>query len=104
MSEYNVAFANTRAMGAQEGIITWTPFESKEEFDKFYTNDMKRFFRVIEEGISNERCIELVKQTPIACRIAAAIAESEDSETGEINQELLKFRLEMVKFATRNKN
>ncbi len=97
---YNVAFANTRASGGYEGIITWTTFKSKEEFDKWYTEDMKKTNRIVEEGITEERAIELTKQTSVTCRIAAAYQEAKNcSPEGEINEKILRLELQNVIFA-----
>lgn len=92
---YNVALVYTREAGGYEGNITWTTFESKEEFDSWYSDDIKKGKRVVEEGVSQERCVELVRQTPRACRMAAAVEASQDPETGRIHPEIL--RMELVK-------
>src|SRR6266566_901109 len=94
---YNVALVYTREAKGYEGVITYTSFESKEDFDQYYTNDLKKKQRVLEEGISKERCIELVHQTPTACRIAAAIEDSILS-TGELDEELLQGNLTNVQY------
>jgi len=92
---YNVAFVYTKEAKGYAGIITWTSFESKEEFDKFYTDDIKAHESVVEEGISEERCIELTKRTPASARIAAAKQEAGGC------QDRLVFQLAMAAFAIR---
>lgn len=61
---YNVAFVGTPASGDYEGVITWSSYLSKEEFDKAYTPEMKAKQAIVEEGITDERAVELAKQTP----------------------------------------
>lgn len=63
---YNVAFVGTPAAGDYEGVITWSAYPSKEEFDKAYTPEMKAKQAIVEEGITDERAVELAKQTPEA--------------------------------------
>lgn len=97
---YNVAFAYTRTTGGYEGVITWASFESKEEFDKWYTEEMRKAKRVVEEDITKERAIELARQTPTVCRLAAAYQEAKNhSPEGKINQDVLEFELEKALFA-----
>lgn len=75
---YNVAFVYTKEAGGYEGIVTWTSYPSKEEFDKMwkeYPEEVRKKERILEEGITPERCIELVEQTPQACHQAAALEE-----------------------------
>lgn len=92
--KYVVAFAGTKEAGVYEGIVTWTHFESKEAFDKWYTEDIRKRERVVEEGITPERAIELGRQTPLACRIAVALEKAKDEETGEINDFILETHLQ----------
>lgn len=94
---YNVAFAYTRETGGYEGVVTWTCFESKEAFDKWYTDDIKSRQRIVEEGISSERCVELVRLTPAACYIAAAFQESEQTP------ELTEFHIHKAAFSITSK-
>lgn len=100
---YNVAFVYTREAGGYEGVVTWTSFASKEKFDEFYTDEIKARERVVEEGISPERCVELVNRTPAACRIAAAFEEAKDPGTGEIDSGVLSLHLFQAQFASANR-
>lgn len=77
---YNVAFVYTAEAGGYEGVVTWTTFDSKEHFDEWFSNHQKITQRVVEEGISKERAIELVRQTPAACRIAAAMENGKNKD------------------------
>lgn len=70
---YIVALAYTRAAGIYEGVITWTQFLNKADFDRWFTEDIRKKQRVVEEGISSERAVELAEQTPLACRIAVEL-------------------------------
>jgi hypothetical protein len=71
---YNVAFVGTAASGYYEGVITWSSYLSKEEFDKAYTPEMRAKQAIVEEGITDERAVELAKQTPEACIRRASLA------------------------------
>ena len=95
---YNVAFRYTRKAGLSHGIVTWTSFASKEDFDKWYTPELRAIEDVAEEGITEERAIQLVNETPFACRIAAAIERSRDSD-GFINFDRLKYEVATAAFA-----
>lgn len=72
---YIVAFRNTKETGAYEGVITWTCFENKEKFDAWFTKDLREKYQVVDEDISEEEAVELVRKTPLTCRIAVSIDE-----------------------------
>src|SRR5581483_3475066 len=95
---FNVAFAYTEKAGGYEGVITWTSFPSEEKFNEWYTDARKEKQRVVEKGVSQERCIELVRQTPRACRIAAALEESRRAD-GTADPAILSMELGNVLFA-----
>jgi hypothetical protein len=83
-------------------VITWTSFESKEAFDKWWAEneEVRKRERVVEKGISQERAVELADQTPIACRIAAAYQEAKNcSPPEEIDQNILEMELANAAFA-----
>ena len=85
---FNVAFVGTaEASLGHEGIVTWSQFKDKESFDRWYTPERRAKERVLEEGVSVERCVELVRQTPVACRIASAVCGS-ISPSGEIDTQV----------------
>lgn len=95
---YNVAFCYTRKAGLSHGIVTWSSFPNKEDFDKWYTAEIRSRERVVEEGITEERAVQLVSETPLACRIAAAIERSRDPD-GSINFDRLKYEAATAAFA-----
>jgi hypothetical protein len=95
---YNVVLRNTKNTGFDEGLVRWQSFESKEAFEKWYTPEIKERQAVVEEGVSEERAIELASQTPFACRIASAVKEATNS-SGKINEKRLKVNLEKAIFA-----
>ena len=90
---YNVAFEYTVKSGGYIGNRIWTNFESKEAFDAWYTDTIKEKQVVIEEGITQERCVELVRETPAACEISAMVQKSFDPETGRLDLELLRMNM-----------
>ena len=95
--DYNVAFRYTAAARGNQGIITWTSFFSKKHFDECYTEEMRVLQEVVEEGITQERAIELTLLTPLKCRIAAAKQEA-TYEDGTIDENILKMNLANVSF------
>jgi len=99
MSGYNVAFRYTD--GGYAGVVTWSSFGSKHEFDDWRRNGGGKGEEVVEEGITQERAIELTRTTPLRSRIAAAIDESTDRDTGEVNNDLLRRHLRNVALASR---
>ena len=98
MSRYNVVFRLTASAGAHAGIITWTSFSSKEDFDAKMKETPLPHHEVLAEGVSEEEAIELTRTTPLKYRIAAAIAESTDPNTGEQNEEILRFKMQNIMF------
>lgn len=101
MDHYNVAFRHTRKTGCYHGVVIWTSFASKEKFDEWYTDEIKEKQKVVEEGITQKRAIELTQDTPLACRIAAALQDAKNSE-GEVNTYILKMKMETIFFAEQN--
>lgn len=94
---YNVALVYTDKAGGYEGVVTWTSFKSKKDFDEWFTEKLQETHRVVEKGVSEERCKELTRRTPKACRISAALQEA-TGEDGEINQGILAMRLATINF------
>lgn len=92
---YNVAFRYTKEAGGYHGVIFWTSYSNKEEFNKLFTDEMKKKMEVVEEGITEERAIELTRTTPVACRVAAKIQDAA-GECGEIDLDLLVVGLKTV--------
>ena len=92
---YNVAFVYTKEAGGFEGVITWSSWPTEADFDQEFADwseEQKKNQRILEKGISSERCVELVKQTPAACYIAAAIQKSGGDEY-RLERELTTWRL-----------
>ena len=54
---YNVVFRNIHV--APKEIITWSSFESKEHFDKWYDEKMQSWYEVVDQGVTPERAVEL---------------------------------------------
>lgn len=95
---YRVVFRGTKAAGGYEGIMTWTQFASKKDFDKWYTLEMKRKETIVEEGVTEERAVELTMQTPFACRVAAAIQEAFDGD-GYFDSDIFQMKITSAVFA-----
>lgn len=72
--DYIVVFR--RASGPGQGVVTWTLFASKEEFER-EQNEIKAGGReVIEEGVSSERALELVRKAPFIAYLNVAYHEA----------------------------
>lgn len=93
MSEHIVALRYTAAANGHAGIVTWTPFPSKQEFDDWFKNIGHKEQEVVEEGITEERAIELCQTTPLRSYVRAAITESTDPDTGRVNHDMVQSRL-----------
>jgi hypothetical protein len=95
---YNVAFRYTEKTGGYQGVITWCSFPSEEEFNKWYTPEVRANREVVEKGVTRERAIELGLSTPLECWLAAA-REAAIGPNGEVNKYRLDHELEKVFFA-----
>jgi len=54
---YIVVFRDLRE--EHRGVVSWVSFQSKTDFDERYNEEMRGFQQVVEEGITQERAIEL---------------------------------------------
>jgi hypothetical protein len=94
---YNVALRYGPEVEGYAGIITWSTFPTKEEFDAWHASQSEQ--EIVEEGISEDRCVELVRTTPVAARAAAAFFDSTDQTTGTLDPKMLGGELERLRFA-----
>ncbi|MDO9231528.1 MAG: hypothetical protein Q7U36_03590 [bacterium] len=78
MGSYNVVFRYTKPARGYCGVITWKSFTDKQHFDNWLNANLniKERQEVVEEGVTEERAIELVRQTPFKCYIASSVQES----------------------------
>lgn len=97
---YNVAFRAGENALAYKGVMTWSCYPSKEDFDKVRHEPYHG--EVVEEGITEERAIEITKDTPVECYLNAAVAEATDQKTGVVNLNRLRMRIEIAMFAINN--
>ena len=95
---YIVVFRYTKKAGDYHGIITWTSYPTEEEFNKIYTQEEMAYREVVEKGVTQERAIELTRQTPFACRIAAASQDATDAD-GNFNPIVFRVEVEKAVFA-----
>jgi len=65
---YNVVFKNI-SEGTHTGVITWSSFKNKEEFDEWYDEKMKSWYKIVAEGVTSDRAIQLCS-TPEANQAA----------------------------------
>ncbi len=91
---YIVAFRN------DIGVVTWTTFESKADFDekfKKYSNTT-----IVEEDITSERAVKLVKTTPPQSYTMAAMRNATDPVTGVVNPTLLSHEMAKAMYGIRH--
>lgn len=55
---YNVVFRNISSQ-TNRGAITRTSFDDKDYFDKWYDEDMRKFFDIVAEGVTSEKAVEI---------------------------------------------
>jgi hypothetical protein len=96
MSAYNVVFRYTQGAGSYAGVITWTAFTSKADFDSWLEKTVLEHQEVIAQGVSQEEAIALSCSTPLISLINVAIAESTNPDTGVTNNELLRLKMMSV--------
>lgn len=91
---YNVAFRYTAAAGGYHGVVTWSTYPSKEYFDEKVRPRLSEMHEeILEEGISSERAVELVRQTPFAARVRVALQEATLPGSDEVDDEILRMHL-----------
>lgn len=102
---YNVVFRNGDETSGYYGVITWTSFQSKEDFGQWYEKlspEVKTSNQVVEGGVTRERAIELVEMTPYVSYLVAAVSEAIMPD-GKVNRGILRMqlaKLELVKTLT----
>lgn len=73
---YHVVFEYTEATGNYAGVRTWTSFPNKTKFDEWHDDDLKSRQSILEEGVTEEHALLLVRGTPLECDLAAAVQEA----------------------------
>lgn len=89
-----VALRYTPKAGGYAGVMTWTVFPSKAEFDAWLVSQDKQ--EVVEQGITEERAIEIAKQTPLKCYLMSAVEEGCNPETGEVYPEIMMDKIHQI--------
>ena len=96
---YNVVFEYTNQVSGYAGIITWSSFKDKAHFDEWYSDDIKARERVIAQGITVHRAIELSKTTPLEARLEASREDARDHTTGKLDFGLLRLGLKTLEIS-----
>lgn len=55
--KHNVVFRTIT--GKPTGLVTWSSFKNKACFDEWYDEKMQGWYEVVDQGISEERALEL---------------------------------------------
>jgi len=91
---YNVVFRGAGKNGNYPGVMTWTSFVGKKEFDQWllegHTTD-----EVVAAGVTQDEAVDIVRHAPVEPSIGLALRLA--TEGGEFNQEL--FDLKMANLA-----
>jgi hypothetical protein len=81
---YIVVFRNVSG-SISNGVITWTCFEDKEQFNNWWLNskNAKNWYEIVEEGVTEQRAIKLSSSLESRLAgllgVATAISEIEGS-------------------------
>ena len=71
-----------------KGAITWTAFESKEHFEKWYSSKLQTWYEVVEQGVSEERAIELCSSNEAKEDIYASILRERRQLVDQLVEEI----------------
>jgi hypothetical protein len=96
MQGYKVVLRYTKDAGVYAGVVTWTTFNSKKEFDKIRKSFLQESNQeVVEEGecIDIERIEELVSQTPLSSLVRFALHKATNPKNGVVNDDILRMEL-----------
>lgn len=91
---YIAALRYNSNAGGYAGVITWTDWGTKEDLEKFIASQSQQ--EVVEEGITADRAVELVRTTPAAARIEACIDGATNPKTGEVDLYYLGLKTSMI--------
>jgi hypothetical protein len=95
-NNYNVVFQYTRECGGYEGVMTWTAFKDKADFEKWYTPEIKKRNEAIAQGVTSEEAIKICDRTPLSCSLAACVEEAKDKRSGKVDKQILKMELDVL--------
>jgi len=94
---YNVAFRNI-TNGPYNGLITWNQFASEEDFNNYYTEEIKSEKEVVAQEISMGECVSLGSETPLSTWLLISIDKATDPTSKVIDQHRL--AMELMKLRT----
>lgn len=101
MDKFWVVFEYTKAAGGYCGVRTSTFFSDQAAFEKWLEENPQVLERqnIIAMGITKKEMDFLVRQTPLVCRITAAIEEA--TIDGKINLDILTLEIQnLISLAT----
>ena len=92
---YNVVFRYTSKSGGYEGVVFYTSFETREDFERWKTGEGRKVLKtqeVIAEGITSKECQDLASSTPFDASLRAAFSEAR-GRNGVLNRKILEMEL-----------
>jgi hypothetical protein len=95
MSEYLVVFEYTAKAGGYEGVRTFTPYKSKEDFEeerKSIPNLLSGKEIVLKEGIPQDEVDKLIQKTPLISYVRAAFEDARMPD-GSTDPDILEMHL-----------
>ena len=95
MANYKVVFQYTSAAKGYEGNRYQIPFNSKQEFDSWYTEEVKKKQTVVAEGVTDEEALRLCMDVPLSKRFNAA-TEGAKNDTGRLNPAILEMNIRNI--------
>lgn len=94
---YSVVFRYNEKAGGYDGVITWTNFADKAEFDKWWSELDIRNQDIVAQGVAPSDAILLVKTTSPSAYLLSALQEATHEE--KVSVPHLKAQLATVLYA-----
>lgn len=90
--------------GPSTGILTWSAYQSKEIFKKWYSGKMQDgsnepisdVYGIAAEGVTQEQAIRFIRGVPLEVRLQAAVNEANEAPTPEEREAILEMKLETL--------
>lgn len=88
--KYAIVFSHTAATGGYAGVRFRMGFRDKDDFDAWYTPEVRMSYEVVAEGVSDTEAVHLCKQTPVSSYVRAAMQEACRAREGNLEAAFLR--------------